>query len=207
MAHVNDSSSKTPLIDLLPDLADPRSKYTAEKKLHAVSCYVVTGSAARAAKLAGLPASTIRKWKQEAPWWTEAVNTVKKSKQDELDGQMTGVIHGCLERLTAAIEAGTTYTNKHGEVKHTPTSARDLAAIFSQLHDKRAIQRGNLATNRSEEASHKQLEFIRREFERLSNDIDRKMGGTKIVSPAKVTVENEVNYNYATQKERESSTE
>ena len=72
----------------------PQSNHSVERKIEAVSAYVVTGSSLLAAKATGIPAPTIRQWKNKTCWWDEAIQSAKL----QLDGKLEAGLRNGLER-------------------------------------------------------------------------------------------------------------
>jgi len=128
---------------IFSDLYDPRSKYSPEEKMSAVIAYVLTGSAWKAEKITGLKAKTIQGWKQQAPWWPEAIRRVRKQKQDELDGRITGIINKALDEIEDRVMNGDEIYDGAGRVKRRRMTGQQLASTLSSLFDKRALVRGD----------------------------------------------------------------
>lgn len=134
----------------LSDLYSRKSKYTPEEKLFAVTAFVMTGSLVEAAKLSGVHYDSLTKFKQLALWWDDAVSEVRRRKQEELDGELTNILHRATAEIKDRIENGNPFVViKTGEVKNVPLNSRELLFILSQTFEKRALIRGD-PTSRTE---------------------------------------------------------
>lgn len=86
----------------------PQSKYSVEKKVEAVSAYVVTGTSRMAAQACGIPEGTIRSWKSTACWWEEAYQAAKLRIDQRLEsGLYKGLTNG-IEILNQQMMTGKT---------------------------------------------------------------------------------------------------
>src|SRR5690606_8026931 len=116
----------------LSDMYDPRSCYTAEQKMAAVTAYVVTGNSKQASKAVqealGLTISpnTIRWWKASASWWPMALRKAQREKNDEVDAAMTRVMHVGLGMIERILDRGEQVITKDGDIVFKEPSLRDL---------------------------------------------------------------------------------
>ena len=117
--------------------------YTSEDKLQAVMAVFMTNSANKASKMCGIPSSTIKHWRS-SEWWGDTLLLVKKKKDAELDGKLTGLIDDTIEGIKLALKRGDIKLNKHGEEVIVPVSARDQAAIAKIANDLRKGLRGEV---------------------------------------------------------------
>jgi len=164
----------------ISDLYHPSGKYTPEEKLRAVNAYLVTGSSIQAGKVAGIPHYTIRKWKQEATWWPETVQELRKQLQDKLDGLLTGVIHDCIENLAERVTKGEQTITKDGRIVTKKVSARDLAIIAGTMFDKRALIRGDPTSRHEKISIESQLTQIAHKLEDWTRQINAKTINGKV---------------------------
>lgn len=154
-----------------PDLYKS-SKYTPADKIAAVTAYMVTGNTKKATKYCGVPSSTIDQWKK-TEWWATLTQQVKKEKNDELDAQLTAILHMALDETIDRLENGDTYHNtRTGESYKMPINSKVLVSITDRLFDKRQLLRGDV-TSRSEKVSTDQkLAKLKQQFEQFSNAKD-----------------------------------
>lgn len=80
------------------------SRYTPEQKMSAVVGYVMTGNLSETARLVNLEYPTLRKWKQEAPWWNDACRAAQKYLNQKLDGRLTRMINKMVSRIEEKLE-------------------------------------------------------------------------------------------------------
>lgn len=154
-----------------PDLYNS-PKYTAADKIAAVTALMVTGNTNRASKYTGIPYQTLLKW-QKTEWWLTLTQQVKKEKNDELDAQLTAVLHEATDAVMDRLKEGDThYDTKQGTTYKMPIKGKDLAIITSALFDKRQLLRGDV-TSRSEKVSTSdRLNKLKAQFEQFSNAKD-----------------------------------
>jgi len=149
-------SNPTPTsADMLADIYDPRAKYPPEKKIHAATCYMLTGNCKDAAKMAGLKHHTVKEWRRESQWWEPVLAKVRKEKQDELDAMMTNTIHSATEGLLDRIQNGEEVIVKTGDTYEKvkkQMSGRDLASTVNFLYNNRASLRGEHVSQRAQGA-------------------------------------------------------
>ncbi len=160
----------------LKALEHPRSYYTKEQKISAITTYVLTGSIEAAAKNAGVPRHNVSDWKCYSSWWPLEVAKVRIQEQDKLDAIMTGVIDNTMTQLNDRIEHGDWKKNtKTGELERIPLTAKDLSIVAGITFDKRQLIRGDATaiTSRSSSTDLKELE-------------DKMMGWAKKVQQEKV---------------------
>ena len=140
MAKDNDDG---PVINFDMSLMQERnSKYTVDTKVEVVGKYMVYGNLKRVATELNIPYNTLKTWKRRE-WWPLLLAETRKAKQDELDGQLTGVIHDAVTKLTGVVANGNQVLGKDGKLKTVPLNGRDLAGIVHLMIDKRALMRGD----------------------------------------------------------------
>lgn len=126
------------------------TKYTPETKLHAVTCYIVTGSLKEASKFSAVPADTIKSWRKTAQWWPAVSNYVQQARQEELDAKLSGVIHKSMEIVSDRLEEGDyKYNAKLDKLVRVPVSAKDATAVADKAIHNRNLLRGD-PTSRTE---------------------------------------------------------
>ena len=159
------------LLDMIPSRQG--SQYTRQQVLDAATTLAITGSVSTAAREANVPVSTMYAWRNEE-WWEPVLGEIRKSKQDELDGALTGLIHKAISAASDRIEKGDfRLFRRRGEdgqdvpeLVRVPVSARDCAIVAAISADKRQIVRGQ-ATEIIEHSSDK-LTQLREQLRQLS---------------------------------------
>lgn len=123
--------------------------WSMEDKLNAAMAYALTGFSDQASKICNIPERTIRDWTKQ-DWFKQLLEEARLRKQEELDGQWTGMIHLATAKMLERIEQGDPVVNpKTKEVSYVPVKLRDLAISTAVMTDKRALLRGQ-ATSRVE---------------------------------------------------------
>lgn len=153
-----------------PGLYEGTTKYTPADKLAALTAYLITGSFEKASTHCAVPAQTIKSWKNKSEWWPALSAEIKKEKNDELEGMLTGILHKGLEDVIDRLEKGDTYYDaRRGETYILPPKTKDVATVVAMLFDKRALMRGD-PTRRVESVSTDQrLSKLKEQFEKFSN--------------------------------------
>lgn len=160
---------QTDLADMYADIYDPRALVAPELKIQAAVCFMMTGTIKGAAKLSGIDQRLICRWKNESQWWGTVLAKVKKDKQDELDAQLTEVIHETMFALKDRLEVGDEVVTREGIVKRK-IGGRDLATILNTLYDKRSMLRGDPTSITRKESSDDVLKKLRGEFESIAKE-------------------------------------
>ena len=158
----------------LAELYSSKARYTVEEKLAAVLAYVMTGSVRGVVRLTGFRQQTISAWKNESSWWTDAYMSIKKEKQDEIDGGLTTIIHAASSEIIDRITNGDEFIDKNGDARRKKMTGKELAWVMGISYDKRALLRGD-PTSRTEKVDYnKQLEDLRAEFGAMAKEhLDR----------------------------------
>ena len=160
----------------LAALYSSRAKYTAEEKLAAVTAYVMTGSVRGVVRLTGLKQQVISDWKNNSSWWPDAYATVKKEKQEEVDGTLTSIIHAAAGGVMDSILHGDEVIDKNGDLVRRQMSGKDKAWVMGITFDKRALLRGD-PTSRTEKVDQKALiSELKEDFEAMARQhLDKKV--------------------------------
>jgi len=128
------------------------SPYTAGDKLRATLALVITASAAKASRISGVPASTIRAWKNTAPWWPKAIEYALLCKKEELDSDYTEIQELANQAVKDSLTNGDQKLDRNGEVVHVKMSGKDAMMVSAIARDKQALLRGQ-PTSISEKVS------------------------------------------------------
>ena len=158
----------------LKELYDTRSPWTPEQKLGAVLAYIITGTSRGVFLHTGIPAGTVRRWKHKAAWWPDAVNQMRKRKQDEVDAKLTGALDRIIDNLVDRVDNGDVVFNKEGLQERKPISGRDMAIIMGVTFDKRALMRGDATSRVEKVTTDETLNKLVHKFTELSNQIEGK---------------------------------
>lgn len=132
------------------------SQYTDEQRREVLSHYAVLGNTVKVAELTGIPRGTIQGWKGSSSWWVEELSKIKHEKQEEIDANLTRIIHKATESLENRIDQGDAFVKKDGDLGLKPITGRDLATITGIIFDKRQILR-NLPTSIKSESTSARL--------------------------------------------------
>lgn len=154
----------------LAELYSSRAKYTAEEKLAAVLAYVMTGSIRGVVRLTGLKQQVVSDWKNNSLWWPDCYMTMKRDKQEEVDGSLTTIIHAANGEMLDRIINGDEIIDKNGDAVRRKMSGKELAWVMGISFDKRALLRGD-PTSRTEKVDTKQqMADLRKEFGAMARE-------------------------------------
>ena len=142
-------------------------KYTPEQRIHAATVWVVTGNLREVETQTGIHRDTVRYWKNKSSWWKELVRHVRKSKQEELDGALTGVIMSGVVQLQDRVTNGNIEIREGEDGQRTtvrvPLKASELAtAALGIPIDKRALLRGDPTSRTEKSTSEETNEMLKR---------------------------------------------
>ena len=159
-------------LKILGELHENTVKYTPEDKIAAATAFIVTGEYQKASRLCGIHPDAIRYWRNTAGWWGELVAILKKQKQDEIDGAITGVLHNAVGVIADKLENGEEVVGKNGVVVHKMPALRDVVMALGILFDKRQLLRGDPTSRSVNNSTTDTLKKIQSQFE----DMARQMG-------------------------------
>ncbi len=160
----------------LPGFYD--TKYTPETKLHAVTCYIVSGSFAEASKFSAVPAGTIQYWRKTSEWWPVVSRYVQQARQEELDTNLSSVIHKTVQVIADRLEDGDyKYNSKLDKIVRVPVQAKDAATIADKAISNRNLLRGD-ATSRTDTSSlAEKIQELKQQFRAFSDKEEKIIQG------------------------------
>lgn len=154
-----------------PDLY--KGGHTPEKKVQAIVCYMITGSASQASKMCGVPAGTILTWRKNSAWWPVLTQQIKKDRDEELDLKITQTLHKAADEIADRLENGETRVNfKTGDQYRVPVTAKDLTGILHKGYMVRALGRGDPTSRVEKLSTEERLRRLSDEFQKFSNARD-----------------------------------
>lgn len=154
----------------LSDLYHPQSPYSPEQKVAAAQAYLITGTSLQAQKYCGVKADIIRDWKSKSNWWPDLFETVKKSKNDELEATFTRIMDSALDVVADRLENGDTKVMRDGSLQKVPMGGKETAIILSIMYDKRALLRGDV-TSRVEKKGGDAMQLLQSKFEEIAKQL------------------------------------
>tara|TARA_R110000868_G_scaffold35667_1_gene127601 strand:- start:224 stop:958 length:735 start_codon:yes stop_codon:yes gene_type:complete len=169
--------------DMYADIYDPRARIAPEYKIHAAAAFFVTGTVDGASRITGLPHQTISEWKNKAEWWQPTLMKIRKEKNEELDAELTALIHKTTAELLTRLTEGeqqyykgepVTVLSQVGDEEPKlipimkPIGGRDLAAILNIISDKRTMLRGEPTSIRQTQDKGILMDELRAEFTRMA---------------------------------------
>lgn len=118
--------------------------YTIDQRVQAATYWMLGKSSRDIEKILGIKATTVRFWMRQ-DWWKELLREIRKAKQEDLDNQITRIVHQATLQLEDRIKNGNyKYNPNTGEVVRIPLSSSELAKDGLGIpFDKRALLRGD----------------------------------------------------------------
>ena len=151
----------------LPGFYD--TAYTPETKLQAVVAWLLTGSAKQAAEYASVGHNTILNWKKTAPWWRPLATAIQQERAEELDAEMSNMIHRSMSELHDRITNGDyKYNAKLDKSVQVPIAARDLASIIDRMISNRNLLNGDPTAISEKRTVEQNLDMLRTTFKRMA---------------------------------------
>ena len=163
-------SEKQKTIDL-SDMYHVNSPYSPEQKVAAAQAYLITGTSVKAQMYCGIKADIIRDWKSKSTWWPDLFQTIKKSKNDELEATFTRIMDSALTEVADRLEGGDSKIQKDGSIVKVPIGGKDVAIILSIMYDKRALLRGDV-TSRVEKKDGNAMLLLQKKFEEIAGQLN-----------------------------------
>lgn len=168
----------------------PLSKYTVNEKVGAVGHFMHTGNMVQTAKATGIPRKTLDTWKNHSCWWEDTLEKCRKFKNDELDAELSDVIHKTSQEIIKRVQDGNPVKVKRikymakdekGNVcevvedvfEERPMNAKDLSVVLGITYDKRALMRGEAtsrADNLGQGTGQASLDQVLDAFKQISKD-------------------------------------
>ena len=158
----------------IPGLDQDNAVYSSEDKIQAVTAYFIHGSISKAAKVVDIHPATLRKWKQQSPWWNTAVREIKRAKQEQLDSKLTNLIEKSMSELRERLMNGDEVVISGGTKVRKKITARDLAVITNMLYDKRTALRKDPLSEEKTPDGDDTIKKLKHDFEKLSREINAK---------------------------------
>lgn len=116
------------------------SKYTDEDRRYVMATYLVVGNINKVSDQTGIPARTIHDW-MKTEWWDGMITQARAEKDEELDANLTEIIHLASEQIKERIQYGDYTVGNGKEWMRKPMSGKDLALVQAIEYDKRALIR------------------------------------------------------------------
>lgn len=120
-----------------------------EKKLEAVSQYLLLGNMKQVSVLTGVKYETLKDWKA-SPWWLELEKELRATENIKMDVKLSKIVEKSLDATLDRVENGDfIYDQKSGEIRRKPAALRDLHRVAVDTLAKRELLRDS-ASDRKE---------------------------------------------------------
>ena len=157
----------------LSNLAKKHKKNTIwpmEKKIAAVTQYLVLGNMNLVAASTGIDAHLLRHWKMQ-PWWADTEREIRTTENLQIDTKLTQIVDRSLDVVQDRLANGDfIYNQKTGQIIRKPVNMKDAVTASKEMLTKRELLRGN-ATERREQVQVSmadQLKALAYEFAKLN---------------------------------------
>ena len=160
--------------ELYQMIADHKSTYSVDDRLHVVMLYITEGNMKKVEKMTGIHYQTLAGWK-ETDWWTPALQFCHKRKDKELELRFSRVIHDAVSEIHDRVTKGDWLVMKDGEKVRKPMTGRDLSVVMGVIHDKRQLLRGeatSLTVQKDSQAD--KLKALEQKFNEFSSQLKAK---------------------------------
>jgi len=169
--NIPDMSANHDLIKVIADSAPPQGvRIPPEQKIAACALWTVLGSSAKVSRVLGINERTIRHWYHE-PWWAIATREIRKTKNEELDATLTGLLEATVHEISDRLRNGENILDKNGELRKVPVNTRTLATTLGVVYDKRALLRGDPTSKVARVDVNEHLNEVARKLEKLVGKI------------------------------------
>lgn len=185
LAYVPPEEEKLSAHEIVFRASQNVSNYTPDQKLHAVLVYFLNQSRDKTAKICRIPEGTIKHWMQTV-WWKDAYQSIKREKNEELDGKISAILDKSINLIAQRLKKGDATVAKDGSIVYKPVAARDIAMISAILFDKRALMRGD-PTSRTEKVSTEEvLSNLMESFKKLADKVAKPRREEKVINPKNI---------------------
>lgn len=115
----------------------PGEWHSDAKRIQAVTTYLILGKSPLVEAAIGVPAGTIRRWKQE-PWWADLVSQIQTEDDQELDAKLRHRVDKALDVVADRLDNGDfMFDPKSGEFRRRPVSLKDAWKTNKEMIDLR----------------------------------------------------------------------
>ena len=142
----------------------PGKHWPMEKKIEAVSQYLVTGNMKMVSALTGISYDLLAEWKRK-PWWAELEAEIRTSQNVEMDSKLTKIVDKSLDAVLDRVENGDfIYDQKSGEIRRKPVALKDVHRVSVDMISKRELIRQEKAPEVAKLSVEDQLKLLAQEF-------------------------------------------
>ena len=157
------------------------------KRIEAVTTYLILGKLTLVAQTIGVPLPTLKLWKQQ-PWWKDLEFEIQTENDTELDAKLAKRIEKALDLVNDRLDNGDfQYDPKTGQFVRRPVNIRDGWKVANEMIDRRWLIRKQPKDATSQEAIGDILKNLAKEFAEMAKIKVKE----KIDAQAENTVEDE----------------
>ena len=134
------------------------------KRIEAVTTYLILGKMPLVAQTIGVPLPTLKLWKQQ-PWWKDLEFEIQTENDTELDAKLAKRIEKALDLVNDRLDNGDfQYDPKTGQFVRRPVNIRDGWKVANEMIDRRWLIRKQPKDATSQEAIGDILKNLAKEF-------------------------------------------
>lgn len=176
LAHypVEQGRTKTTYLDIYTILAKEKrtsAKYDPDEIIRAITLWIALGNWNEVSKVTGIRANTMRVWKSRSPWWDRVYEFCAREKQQELDSELSSIIHSSAELLRDRILNGEPVKAKSGKYDRRPLKSMELAQIQRHAFEQRSRIRGDVVVSEHKDDAIKQLQRVADTFKEIGGEV------------------------------------
>jgi hypothetical protein len=157
---------------VLSQYSFPGSKYGEPERVTGATAYLVTGTYKKAAKVAGIPESTLRDWARQE-WWGHLTEEVRTEKESEFQAGFSRIVEKAIGETEDRLDRGEVKlvkTKEGYEERRVPVSAKDAQMISAIAYDKLRLSL-NLPTSIKQTSREGGLKAALEMFEKISDEV------------------------------------
>lgn len=130
-------------------IAKQSNRWTLEKKIEAVTQFLILGNLQYVANMTKVPYETLRHWKG-AEWWSELEAEIRQTQNIELEVKLSNIVEKSLAATLDRVENGDfIFDQKSGKILRRPVALRDVHKVATDMIDRRELLKKN-ANDRGE---------------------------------------------------------
>lgn len=117
------------------------STWPFEKRIEAVTQYLVLGNMKQVSVLTGVSYEVLKDWKG-SPWWSELEKEIRATENLQMDSKLSKIVDKSLDAVQDRVENGDfIYDQKNGEIRRKPVALRDVHRVAVDMLSKRELLR------------------------------------------------------------------
>lgn len=148
-------------------IANP-NYFNLEQKTDACALYCVYGDVEQVSEMTGIPAKTLREWKDE-PWWIEIQKKVFVEQNEKLASRISTVLDKSIDHLVDRLDNGDyLWDVRKSKLVRKPVDTKVLNSVINNLVHRRQLIRGEPTNITTAIGVDDRLKMLAQQFERFA---------------------------------------